>query len=199
MKIICMGDSNTWGFDPRGFGGGRYEKPWPQILQEITGSEVVNLGLNGREFPNSEERMQWLTEQIEAELPADLLIILLGTNDLLNINGAWSGGDNRRSICRAILGEIRRRMETWFTLLRERMPGQRILLLAPPTCEELDLWDPGLLDSSLPMYREMAERFHMEEAECTSWDLELAYDGVHLTEAGHRSLAEKVSCITSGK
>ena len=23
-QIVCIGDSNTWGYDPRGFGGGRY-------------------------------------------------------------------------------------------------------------------------------------------------------------------------------
>ena len=25
MKVICFGDSNTYGYDPRGYLGGRYE------------------------------------------------------------------------------------------------------------------------------------------------------------------------------
>ena len=27
--IVCLGDSNTWGYDPRGFGGGR----WPDCVR----------------------------------------------------------------------------------------------------------------------------------------------------------------------
>ena len=35
MKIICFGDSNTWGYDPRGYFGGQYDHPWPEILQVL--------------------------------------------------------------------------------------------------------------------------------------------------------------------
>ena len=29
MKVICYGDSNTYGYDPRDPLGGRYDMPWP--------------------------------------------------------------------------------------------------------------------------------------------------------------------------
>ena len=47
-KIICFGDSNTWGYDAAG--GGRLKKRWPVVLKELLGeeSQVVEEGQNGR-------------------------------------------------------------------------------------------------------------------------------------------------------
>ncbi len=42
MKLWCFGDSNTYGYDPCGFFGGRYASPWPELLAEKTGTEVSN-------------------------------------------------------------------------------------------------------------------------------------------------------------
>ncbi|HHY90152.1 MAG TPA: G-D-S-L family lipolytic protein, partial [Clostridiales bacterium] len=48
--ILCYGDSNTWGYNPKQ--PGRYPKPirWTTVLQENLGSdfEVIAEGLNGR-------------------------------------------------------------------------------------------------------------------------------------------------------
>ena len=53
MRLLCFGDSNTYGYDPRSYGGDRYppESRWTDLLAESTGWEVVNLGQNGREIP----------------------------------------------------------------------------------------------------------------------------------------------------
>ena len=39
MKVICFGDSNTYGYDPRGYFGGRYDADsrWVDILATETG------------------------------------------------------------------------------------------------------------------------------------------------------------------
>ncbi len=39
MRMLCYGDSNTYGYDPRGFFGGSYpaESRWVGILAEKTG------------------------------------------------------------------------------------------------------------------------------------------------------------------
>ena len=44
MKVICFGDSNTYGYDPRGPFGSRYDRPWPDLLAELTGWQVINQG-----------------------------------------------------------------------------------------------------------------------------------------------------------
>ena len=51
VKLICFGDSNTWGYDPRGYFGGRYDHPWPDILAGKLHCTVINQGENGREIP----------------------------------------------------------------------------------------------------------------------------------------------------
>ena len=39
MNVICFGDSNTYGYDPRGYFGGRYNADcrWVDILSAATG------------------------------------------------------------------------------------------------------------------------------------------------------------------
>lgn len=59
-KLLCLGDSNTYGYDPRSCLGGCYPAAWPEILAKLTDA------------------------LIRRQLPADLLILLLGTNDMLN-------------------------------------------------------------------------------------------------------------------
>ena len=54
MKLWCFGDSNTYGYDPCGFFGGRYAVPWPALLAEKTGFQVINDGKNGRMIPERE-------------------------------------------------------------------------------------------------------------------------------------------------
>ena len=55
MKLWCFGDSNTYGYDPCGFFGGRYAAPWPALLAEKTGCQVINDGKNGRMIPEREQ------------------------------------------------------------------------------------------------------------------------------------------------
>ncbi|MFR1478709.1 MAG: GDSL-type esterase/lipase family protein, partial [Hydrogeniiclostridium mannosilyticum] len=76
MRVICFGDSNTYGYDPRSYLGGRYDADsrWVDILAEETGWSVCNMGQNGREIP---------TVAPSFPTDTDLQIVMLGTNDLL--------------------------------------------------------------------------------------------------------------------
>ncbi|MBR6219261.1 MAG: hypothetical protein IKQ80_01710 [Clostridia bacterium] len=88
MKLWCFGDSNTYGYDPCGFFGGRYAAPWPELLAEKTGNQVVNDGKNGRMIPGREYEFTRFHRDA-GRYGADALIVLLGANDLLN--GATAG------------------------------------------------------------------------------------------------------------
>ena len=81
MRILCLGDSNTYGYDPRGFFGDRYgaEDRWVDLLSKQTGYKCINAGANGREIPRSPYALRLLTEQQEV----DIFLVMLGTNDLL--------------------------------------------------------------------------------------------------------------------
>lgn len=81
MRVLCFGDSNTYGYNPRGFLGDRYdaEDRWADLLSKQTGWDVINLGANGREIPHNGAPLSLLSEYT----PVDIFLTMLGTNDLL--------------------------------------------------------------------------------------------------------------------
>ena len=81
MNILCYGDSNTYGYDPRPDSGGRYPADcrWVDILAAGTGWKIQNVGRNGRTIPCG---------PIVIPEGIDLTIVMLGTNDLLQGNRA---------------------------------------------------------------------------------------------------------------
>lgn len=100
-RILCYGDSNTWGNMP-GFGT-RYPKDvrWTGILARELGEEfeVIEDGLNGRttvfddpymDFRNGKKGLGY---SLCANSPIDLVILSLGTNDLKYTGavGAYKG------------------------------------------------------------------------------------------------------------
>ena len=169
MTILCYGDSNTYGYDPRGYFGGRYDHPWPELLGELTGWTVQNNGASGREIPRRE---------VVFPKDLDLLIVMLGTNDLLQ--GATAGEAG---------GRMRR-----FLSVQNR---EKLLLLAPPpmtagewVSSELLIRESQKLNQ---VYRKLASEMGLRFVDAAGWDIPMAYDGVHFTEEGHRRFAERLN------
>lgn len=114
--MVCFGDSNTYGYDPRGFWGDRYpeESRWIDILSEKTDWMIKNAGQNGREIPRNSLQYQQ-AELLIAQTFPNFFAVMLGTNDLLQ--GATAQ-------------EAASRMERF---LRHVQSGcSSILLIAPP-------------------------------------------------------------------
>ena len=166
MRILCFGDSNTYGYDPRGFFGGRYDNCWTDLL---TGHTVINMGQNGREIPRN------------AFVPPehDIFLVMLGTNDLLQ--GASTG-------------EAAARMERFLTGMRPLC--RKILLVSPPPMQR-GTWVPtdALAAESRRLaaeYQALAAKLGIRSIDTTGWNIALCFDGVHFTENGHHSFAEKM-------
>ena len=70
MKIVCFGDSNTYGFDPRLGSSGRYTKDerWTGILDAHDGFSVVNEGMNGRCIPDSDSGFASLASVLDLQV-----------------------------------------------------------------------------------------------------------------------------------
>ena len=169
MKVICFGDSNTYGYDPRGYFGGRYDADsrWVDILAMETGWTISNMGQNGREIPSA-----------APAFPADtdLLIVMLGTNDLLQ----WCSPEQAAERLEQFLSGI-------------PLNRSKILLIAPPPVT-MGAWVPSakLIDDSRTFARlgqTLVERIGIRFADAGKWDIPLAYDGVHFTEQGHKAFA----------
>ena len=85
MKLACLGDSNTWGYDGRSYWGERFprEVRWTGRLAALLGVELVDLGENGREIPHTPYAIGRAEDELRRAGGADWLLVLLGTNDLL--------------------------------------------------------------------------------------------------------------------
>ena len=75
MRLVCFGDSNTRGYDPRSYLGSLYDREnrWVDILGDSTGCDVLNWGDNGREVPKTAvsfpEDAQLLIDALEERFP----------------------------------------------------------------------------------------------------------------------------------
>ena len=81
-RILCFGDSNTWGFNP--LNGLRFSENerWTGVLQNNLGEgfEIVEDGRNGRRIL---EKNDEFSSSIILNEPLDVVILFLGVNDLL--------------------------------------------------------------------------------------------------------------------
>ena len=172
MKVLCIGDSNTYGYDPRSYFGSRYPDNvyWAGRLNSWT---VINCGMNGLSVPTSSRIWQNL---IENRNP-DLITVMIGSNDILEGRSAE---------------ETANRMERYLQDLMQY--GKAILLIAPPAMKP----DAGVqrkvqIDESRKLsqlFRDLAARLGTDFADAGEWNVELSFDGVHFTESGHRAFAQ---------
>ena len=88
--ILCYGDSNTWGYDPATQTRFPRDIRWPGVLRSELGEGyiVIEEGLNGRTtvwddpIELDKNGATYLHPCIQTHKPFDLVIIMLGTNDL---------------------------------------------------------------------------------------------------------------------
>ena len=171
MTLLCFGDSNTLGYDPRDLFGGSYDAPWPALLERESGWRVLNAGCNGRRIPGSGRERAVLLERLERKGP-DALLLMLGTNDILQ------GANPER--CAG-------RMKALLEQVREKAPPLSVLVLSPP---RIDL--PGVqapLEELTAGLRQAAEEAGAAFADCREWPIPLAFDGIHFTREGHALFA----------
>lgn len=88
--ILCFGDSNTWGYNPSTHERYHYEERWPGVMQERLGMRyrIIEEGLNGRTtvwqdpIEGYKSGKEYLVPCLDTHKPLDLVIIMLGTNDM---------------------------------------------------------------------------------------------------------------------
>jgi len=169
MKVTCFGDSNTWGYDPSDKFGVHYSRRWTDILAEKTGWEVLNAGVNGREVPD---------EPFSPDAVSDLYLVMLGTNDLLQLDTPEAAAQ---------------RMEVFLSGIA---PGKLVLIAPPPMVWGEWVQDQELIDDSVRMaklYEALADRLGVRFLDASMWNIPLCFDGVHFTEAGQTVFAEALA------
>lgn len=184
-KILCYGDSNTYGFDPR-MGAPEQlprEKRWTGILDSMPCYEVINRGLNGRQIPHTQSAYASLEHTLQRHADADVLVIMLGTNDLA---GMW------HPTARRVGARMKELFENVEELRRFRTGDKKTLLLSPPLLYFADDRDDVLLEASsglASVYRSIAEQYGLYFADTAPWRIHMTFDEVHFSPAGHAAFA----------
>ncbi len=88
--ILCFGDSNTYGANPTGGPRFNMRTRWPAVLRHELGPDywVIEEGCNGRTtvwddpIEGHKNGAAYLPACLHSHMPLDLVVILLGTNDL---------------------------------------------------------------------------------------------------------------------
>lgn len=205
-KILCFGDSNTWGFVPISSPfelRKRHlkEERWPGVLSlELSADfEVIEEGLSGRttcfEDPIQgayKSGLYYLLPCLESHRPLDLVIIMLGTNDLKSKYSAAPF-----DICQGIERLVK-------TIKDCDCGSPRILVVAPPILGNLTFWaesfdyDNGMERSAkLPqLYKEMTEVHGIDFFDANEVIHTDGIDGLHLSTQMHKrlglALAERI-------
>lgn len=208
-RVLCFGDSNTWGYVAGT--GERYgeDTRWTRVCQAALGDdyEILEDGLNGRtsvyDRPWSPYRkgIDSLGYSLLAQMPLDLIVIFLGTNDLSMV-----------PMIRCVQGvsEIVRTAKYANEIFHVGMAGAifpkeaKILLIAPmpyhPVIDTMpDAPAYGKYRDSLRFaekFRGIADEFGTEYLDAAQYAESSEVDGVHLTAESHKRLgfavAEKI-------
>ena len=197
--ILAFGDSLTWGFRAGEWTRHAFEDRWPNVLAAGLGGKarVVEEGHNGRttvfDDPTCFDNRNGATALpilLASHQPLDLVIIMLGTNDIKYAN--------RCTAFDAAMG-----MERLIKLVKnhdwvEDMPRPQILIMSPPAlCKTSDEWFNELwghaIDESKRFakhYARVAEEQGVHFFDAGSVAKTDPTDGGHMTAAETRKLGE---------
>ncbi|RJQ15489.1 hydrolase [Candidatus Woesearchaeota archaeon] len=210
-RILCYGDSNTWGWVPSSMGSKRYDKNnrWTGVLQNRLGENyhVIEEGLGARttnfddprpEFP-LRNGAETLPIMLESHAPLSVVVLMLGTTDAkemlhLTVEDITEGMRKLVKIVKSIK-----------TLEHCSLP--KILIIVPAIVnEEADfaskLFKGATLKTQdlIEAYKKLADEEQVYYLNPTNQVNVDAFEGVHLDNKNHKKLgkliAEKILEIT---
>lgn len=203
IRILCYGDSNTWGYisgsDHQRYPNDRWTKVLAKILGE--GFEIIEEGLNSRTLISNDLRpgkegkngYEYLIPCLDTHDPIDLVILMLGTNELKYTYDKTSE-------------EIGEMLEEFFVRIILNRKSQlkncypQLLIVTPPIvnenqeyCKENNKY-LGATNKSKELdgiYKKIAQKYNCYFL--SNHGLETGIDGVHLTKDSHKKLANKLA------
>ncbi len=208
-RILCYGDSNTWGYDPVNFDPltglpERYDEHtrWPGVMRDILGADyfVWEAGLGGRTTVFDDPLMPTRNgvKAFETVLqtcdPVDVIIFALGTNDTKDMFAAsplviTRAMERLLAVCKS-------------ALLQSRSPNAKIILCCPlkPGADGTGEFQYGFSELSTQKGEQLRSRYKVlaQQQNCVYFDFnDLAQpslaDGVHMDPAGHKCVGEKMA------
>jgi lysophospholipase L1-like esterase len=210
--ILCFGDSNTWGWDP--VASAQSSTPvrhphavrWTGVLRDQLGSGfyVIEEGQSGRTtvhddpLEGSRNGRMYLEPCLESHQPLDLVVLMLGTNDLKTRFGL-PAGDIALGVT-ALIKTIQRSASG-----PQGYPPQ-VLLIAPPAVGDLGNLPAlsekfaGAREKSLQLpelYEQVAQAYGCAFLNSQLYTDPSAVDGLHLEATEHARLGQAIASSIS--
>lgn len=196
--VLCYGDSLTWGYDAASLGRHALEDRWPSVLQAALGEgvQVIAEGLNGRTTVYDDHTADCdrngariLPTILHSHGPLDLVIIMLGANDMKPV------------LCGTAFGATQG-MERLIELVKHHAwsfdddEKPEILIVAPPAiCETANaafaaMFAGGVEQSSMlaSLYADLADEKGCGFFDAGSVAETTPLDGVHLDAENTRAI-----------
>lgn len=198
--ILCYGDSLTWGSDAETGGRHAREDLWPSVLQKALGdrAHVIAEGLRGRTTAFDEHLADCdrngariLPTILYSHAPVDLVILLLGTNDM---KPAVAG-----TAIAAMQGMRRLISLIQVNALRDGTaePPSVLVVAPPPLCETANheysaMFAGGVEQSAMlaQLYADLADENGCGFFDAGSVARTSPVDGVHLDAANTRAIGK---------
>ncbi|MBV1758938.1 MAG: arylesterase [Dethiosulfatibacter sp.] len=182
MKIVCIGDSLTYGYGVEQFDS------WIYLIRKRTGLDIINKGING----DTTDGMLYRFDEDVASMRPDVVFVMGGSNDLIMNVEPLVVESNIASLCRLafkksikpIIGippnvDVGNVREDWadfsdFIKVAEQLAKyrERLLHYSQISCVEY-----------VDFYLEI-------EKHAINGIGELYFDGLHMNEMGHRIMAD---------
>ncbi len=199
--ILCYGDSNTWGYNPATKERYSKEERWTGILQKELGEnyEIIEEGLNGRTtvwddpIEGYKNGKKYLIPCLESHHPIDLVIIMLGTNDL-----------KKRFSLSAF--DIANGAQVLVNIVQKSEAGPggaapKVLLMAPPPVGKLTEFAEEF-EGAEEKSRRFSYHFKRVADECGCEFLDTSkiivssdIDGIHFEVSEHKKLGQAVAKV----
>ena len=199
-NILFYGDSNTWGFNPVDGTRYPYEVRWTSICARLLGAKAncIPAGMNGRTtaFDDPIKPLRNGYEEIDHELqshkPLDLVVVMLGTNDLKFTDSKGSAAGLDKLVQRILSAN-----ERFYYSSPVFQSEPSVLILSPVylntsfcTTRYDDVAESRLFAER---YKEVAEKHKLHFMDTALIAEPSETDGVHLDVVAHRRIGKAVA------
>jgi len=210
-RVLVFGDSNTWGWIPveRGYPTTRYSvgERWPGVAQAALGEryEVIEEALNGRTTNLADPAVPelsgagfdgsaYLPAAVASHLPLDLVVIMLGTNDLKT--AFHRSPEEVAQGIRRLIELVKAQDRAAWT----EYPAPHVLVVAPPPMSDTERFPAPVFKNGIDKSRQLAAPYEAVARAAGAEFLDAGrimpadgVDGLHLSAEAHRQLGRAIA------
>lgn len=157
-KVLVVGDSNTWGYDPRGYLQ-KYDYSYVDYLNDLVPDYKFFVDAQNGRLLRDVIHETWNLENL------DLVYVMLGSNDLMHYY------DTNQIV-------------SFMKTLLNPMEKEKVLILCPPVLK-IDSFETESKALNAA-YKQLGYLY------VDANPLPMSFDGVHLSQEGHKMLANKI-------